>query len=165
VIQITLSRIEFSDNPSILLRYLVSCLGIGTSAQKRTNSRRANQSRKLSNDVGVAMNAVSVLRTRTINSKACDRASQKQDDAERECRPISLLSVLEAENIRLRQAVVQLLIDTLALREALHGGEASTSWRSVQPTRSGSVVQLLRAHDVALTAVARGRVGAVVADV
>jgi hypothetical protein len=44
---------------------------------------------------------------------------------ERECRPISLLLVLEAENIRLRRAVVELLVDTLALREALHGREDS----------------------------------------
>jgi hypothetical protein len=33
--------------------------------------------------------------------------------------------VFEAENIRLRQAVVELLIDTLALREALYGREAA----------------------------------------
>ena len=80
---------------------------------------------------GLAMNVVSVLRTRTVNSKAGGQESQKQesqkqDDGERECRPISLLSVLEAENIRLRQAVVELLIDTLALQEALHGREDST---------------------------------------
>jgi len=75
---------------------------------------------------GLAMNVVSVLRTRTGNSKACGQGSQKRNEGERECRPISLLSVLEAENIRLRQAVVELLIDTLALQEALHGREDST---------------------------------------
>ena len=56
---------------------------------------------------GLAMNVVSVLRTRTGNSKACGQGSQKRNEGERECRPISLLSVLEAENIRLRQAVVE----------------------------------------------------------
>jgi hypothetical protein len=86
---------------------------------------------------------VSVLRTRTANSRACAQESQNQDDAERECRPTSLLSVLEAENIRLRQTVVQLLIDTLALREALHGREARAPWCGVQAKRSASVVQLL----------------------
>jgi hypothetical protein len=113
------------------------------------------------------MNVVSVLRTRTVNSRACDQEyqeSQKQDDAGRECRPISLLSVLEAENIRLRQAVVELLIDTLALREALHRREVSPPRRGVQAKRSASVVQLL-AHDVAVTAIAHGCAGAVVADV
>jgi hypothetical protein len=82
------------------------------------------------------MNAVSVLRTRTVNSRACDQESHKRDDAGRECRPISLLSVLERENIRLRQAVVELLIDTLTLREALHGREVSAPWRGVQARRS-----------------------------
>jgi hypothetical protein len=114
------------------------------------------------------MNVVSVLRTRTVNSRACDQEyqeSQKQDDAGRECRPISLLSVLEAENIRLRQAVVELLIDTLALREASHRRELSAPRRGVQAKQSASVVQLLRPHDVAVTALAHGCAGAVVADV
>lgn len=126
--------------------------------------RRANQSRKLANRVGLAMNAVSVLRTRTVNSKARDQDSQKQHDAQRECRPISLVSVLEAENIRLRQAVVELLIDTLALREALRGRAASALSRGVQAKRSASVVRLVQAHDVAVTAVAPEGAGAVVAD-
>jgi hypothetical protein len=82
------------------------------------------------------MNAVSVLRTRTVNSRAYDRESQTQDDAGCECGPISLLSVLERENIRLRQAVVALLIDTLTLREALHGREVSAPWRGLQAKRS-----------------------------
>jgi hypothetical protein len=102
---------------------------------------------------GLAMNAVSVLRTRTVNSRACDHESRKRDDAERECRPLSLLSFLEAENIRLRGAVVELLIDILALRGALQ--EASAPWRGVQAKRAASVVPLLlQAHDVAVTAVA-----------
>ena len=78
----------------------------------------------LSNSVGVMMNPVSVLKTRTPDSKASDRKLHKQGDAEPECRPISLLSVLEAENIRLRQAVLELSLDTLALREALKRMEA-----------------------------------------
>jgi hypothetical protein len=82
---------------------------------------------------GLAMNVVSVLRARSVNSKPCGRESRKQDDAERECRPISLLSILEAENIRLRREVVELLIDTLALREALHvRGPSDVARRSGQ---------------------------------
>jgi hypothetical protein len=91
------------------------------------------------------MNAVSVLRTRTVNSRAYDQESQKQDGAGHECRPISLLSVLEAENIRLRQALVELLIGNLALREALNRREVSAPWRGVQVKRPASVVQLSRA--------------------
>jgi hypothetical protein len=75
------------------------------------------------------------------------------------------VSVLEAENIRLRQAVVELLIDTLALREALHGRPASALWRGVQAKRSASVVRLVQAQDVVVTAVAPGRAGAAVVDV
>jgi hypothetical protein len=90
----------------------------------------------LSNNVGVAMSPVTVLKTRTVDSKASDGKLHKQDDAEPECRPISLLSVLEAENIRLRQAVVELSLDTLALREALERREASdrvVNFRSREP--------------------------------
>jgi hypothetical protein len=68
----------------------------------------------LFNSVGVAMNPVTVLKTRTVDSKPSDQKSHKQDGAE--WQPISLLSVLEAENIRLRQAVLELSLDTLALR-------------------------------------------------
>jgi hypothetical protein len=68
-----------------------------------------------SNSVGVAMNSVSVLKPRTVGSRGVGR--QSHDDGER--RPINMLSFLEAENIRLRQAVVELSRDTVALREAL----------------------------------------------
>ena len=76
-----------------------------------------------SNSVGVAMNPVSVLKPRTVGSRAVDRRLHKQDDDEPACRPISLLSFLEAENIRLRQVVVELSRDTMALREALKKNE------------------------------------------
>ena len=62
------------------------------------------------------MNPVTVSKTRTVDSKASDRKWHKQDDAEPECRPIRLLSVLEAENSRLRQAVLELSRDIMALR-------------------------------------------------
>jgi hypothetical protein len=58
----------------------------------------------------------------------------------------------------------RIVIDTLAIQEALGGREASVPWPGVQAKRSASVVQLLRAHDVAVTAVARGRADAVVAE-
>jgi hypothetical protein len=65
------------------------------------------------------MNPVSGLKISAAHSNSFDPESHKQDDAEPECRPISLLSFLEAENIRLRQAVVELWLDTTVLREAL----------------------------------------------
>jgi hypothetical protein len=68
---------------------------------------------------GEAMNAVAVLKIRTVNPKAVDPKSHKQDYVKPNSRPISFLSVLKAENFRLRQAVVELSLDTLVLREAL----------------------------------------------
>jgi hypothetical protein len=65
---------------------------------------------------GLAMNAVSASELRMIGAKV---KSNGQDDAELGSEPISLLSYLEMENVRLRQAVVELSLDTMALREEL----------------------------------------------
>ena len=65
------------------------------------------------------MNSASVLTIKTVDPQAVDPKSHKQDYVEPKSGPISLLSVLEAENFRLRQAVVELSLDTLVLREAL----------------------------------------------
>jgi hypothetical protein len=65
------------------------------------------------------MNSVAVLKIRTVNPKAVDPKLHKQDYFKPKSRPIILLSVLKAENFRLRQAVVELSLDTLVLREAL----------------------------------------------
>jgi len=65
------------------------------------------------------MNSVAVLKIRTVNPKAVDPKSLNQDNVKPKSRTISLLSVLEAENFRLRQAVAELSRDTLVLREAL----------------------------------------------
>ena len=53
------------------------------------------------------------------DSSVSDRESNKQDEAQPGCRPISLLSFLKAENMRLRQAAAELSLDFKALREAL----------------------------------------------
>ena len=50
--------------------------------------------------------------------------THKGDDVESRSQPISLLSFLEAENLRLRQAIVELSLDASALREALKIMEA-----------------------------------------
>ena len=73
------------------------------------------------------MNSVSVLKIRTVDPSSSDRDLHEQDDAERVCRPISFLSFLEAENIRLRKAIVELSLDARALREALKGMDAPTT--------------------------------------
>jgi len=65
------------------------------------------------------MNSVSVLKIKTVDPHAVDQKSHKQDYVKPKSGPISLLSVLEAENFRLRQAVVELSLDALVLREAL----------------------------------------------
>jgi hypothetical protein len=69
------------------------------------------------------MDPVSVLKPRMVGSRAVDRQSHERGDGEPACRPISILSFLEAENIRLRQAVVKLSRDTMVLREALKRNE------------------------------------------
>ena len=70
------------------------------------------------------MNSVSVLKTGTLNRKTLDPRSHKQDCAGHDCQPISLLAVLKTQNLRLRQAVAELSLNTLALREALKRVEA-----------------------------------------
>ncbi len=75
--------------------------------------------------MGWAMNPVSVLKIRTVDPSSSDRESHNQDNPG--CRPISLLSFLEAENVRLHQAVVELSLDARALGEALKGMEAPTT--------------------------------------
>ena len=58
-----------------------------------------------------------MLKIRTVDPS--NREPRKQGDAQPERRPISLLSFLEAENVRLRQAVVELSLTARVLREAL----------------------------------------------
>ena len=65
------------------------------------------------------MNSVSVLKIKTVDPQAVDPKFHKQDYVKAKSGPISLLSVLDAENFRLRQAVVELSLDALVLREAL----------------------------------------------
>src|SRR6266478_4275335 len=67
----------------------------------------------------LAPTTVRPLRTRAADPNSPDPESHKGDDAEPGSQPISLLSFLEAENVRLRQAVVELSLDASALREAL----------------------------------------------
>jgi len=66
----------------------------------------------------VAMKPLSELEPKMVRSKAVGRQSRK-DGAEPACRPISMLSFLEAENVRLQRTVVELSRDNMALREAL----------------------------------------------
>ena len=54
-----------------------------------------------------------------FDPKARVVASHKKDSAKRERAPISILSFLQAENTTLRQQVFELVLETLALKEAL----------------------------------------------
>jgi hypothetical protein len=77
------------------------------------------------------MNSISVLKPGVVVSRAVDQRLHKHDDSEPACGPISILSFLEAENIRLQQAVIELSRDIVALREALKKNEGPVSpWRS-----------------------------------
>jgi hypothetical protein len=60
------------------------------------------------------MGPVCVLRIPNVKSRSPEQSQGRSD-----CRPISLLSFLQAENRRLRNMVAQLEQDTMALREAL----------------------------------------------
>ena len=81
--------------------------------------RRATECWAYRRIVDVTMKPVSELKPKMGGSKPVDRQSSKQDDAWPASEPTSILSFLEAENVRLRQAVVELSLDTMALREAL----------------------------------------------
>jgi hypothetical protein len=71
---------------------------------------------------------------RTIDPNSSNRESPEQDDADLGCRLISLLSFLEAEHVRLRQAILELSVDARTLREALKRVEARPSRdRSIGP--------------------------------
>jgi hypothetical protein len=65
------------------------------------------------------MNRVSLLRKREAGPKPVGRKARAQDDARPECETISLRSFLEADNKRLWQAVLQLSVETAALRQVL----------------------------------------------
>jgi hypothetical protein len=55
------------------------------------------------------------LKKRAADPNSPDREMRKGDDVEPGSQPISLLSFLEGENMRLRQAVVELSLDASAL--------------------------------------------------
>jgi hypothetical protein len=65
-----------------------------------------------------------MLKKKMVNRNTSDRELRKRNNAEPACRPISLLSWLQAENVRLRRAVVELSLHSKALREALKRMEA-----------------------------------------
>jgi hypothetical protein len=67
----------------------------------------------------LAPTTVRPLRTRAADPNSPDSESHQGDDAEPGSQPISLLSFLEAENLRLCQTIVELSLDASALREAL----------------------------------------------
>jgi hypothetical protein len=75
---------------------------------------------------------------KTVHPNSSDRKSHKQGDAEPACQPTSLLSFLEMENVRLRQAVTELSLHVRALRDALKRMEATSLLADV-PERASSV--------------------------
>ena len=67
---------------------------------------------------------LAMLKKKMVDPNTSDRELHKRNNAEPGCRPISLLSLLQAENVRLRRAVVELSLHSKALREALKRMEA-----------------------------------------
>jgi hypothetical protein len=70
------------------------------------------------------MNRVSLLKKREAGPKPIDQEARAQDDARPECATISLRSFLEADNKRLWQAVLELSVETAALRRVLKTRES-----------------------------------------
>jgi hypothetical protein len=79
------------------------------------------------------MNLVAVLKIRTVNPKAVDPKSHNQDYVKPKSRPIILLSVLKAENFRLRQAVVELSL-ALIMHHTARFCTSAAEPRAVAPT-------------------------------
>jgi len=67
---------------------------------------------------------LAALKIGKIDPNSSDWESHRRNDAEPGCRPISLLSFLQAENVRLRRAAVELSLYVEALREVLTRMEA-----------------------------------------
>jgi len=68
--------------------------------------------------------SIAPTNVRPLKTRAADPNLRDRDGIESRSLPISLLSFLEAENLRLRQAIVELSLDASALREALKIMEA-----------------------------------------
>jgi len=81
------------------------------------------------------MNPLSVLKRKEARTKASGRTSRRQGEAKSKnpCELISLLSFLEADNKRLRQAALDLSRETAALRQALKGLESRMPTIQVTP--------------------------------
>jgi hypothetical protein len=61
--------------------------------------------------------------------------------------PTSLLSFLEAENIRLRRVVVELWLDTTALREAMKREEPGEPCATAMPSQRHLAPRTALIHD------------------
>jgi hypothetical protein len=108
------------------------------------------------------MSPISLLKTKAAGPRAIDRGVLRQDDAEAVCEPISLISFLEADNSRLWKTVLELSLETLALRQALKKIERRRraiaakpkKWPSSHPHATPSAAQ---AAKVARLVLASGR--------
>jgi hypothetical protein len=66
-----------------------------------------------------------MLRIKLADPNSSDPESLERNNAEPGRRPISLLSFLQAENVRLRRTITELSPHVKALRNALTGMEAA----------------------------------------
>jgi hypothetical protein len=65
------------------------------------------------------MNPVSVSKGRDVGPRAIGQEKRRHSDAPSDCKLISLLEYLQADNKRLCQAACELAIETAALRQAM----------------------------------------------
>jgi hypothetical protein len=99
------------------------------------------------------MNPVSVPKKKEAGPKTHDREACVQNDTQSVCEMISLRSFLEADNKKLRQAVLALSIETAALRQMLKTKESRGRVADVNP----AVLRLPRPRIIALPAPAQAQ--------
>jgi hypothetical protein len=62
---------------------------------------------------------LAMLMIKVVDPNSSDPESHKRNNAEPGCQPITILSFLQAENVRLHRTVMELSLQAKALREAL----------------------------------------------
>jgi hypothetical protein len=82
------------------------------------------------------MNPVSVSKGMDVGPKAISHKKRRQRDAPSDCKLISLLEYLEADNKRLWQAARELAIETAALRQTVKTMESRRRTAEVKPEAS-----------------------------
>jgi hypothetical protein len=113
---------------STLMRRRFGLMAEYYSAVAKAEGPEYTSLRRLAASIAPTLTTVGLLKTRPAAPNSPDRESHRGNEAEPGSQPISLLSFLEAENIRLRCSILELSLDASALREALKIKQGPTAW-------------------------------------